>query len=118
MGGPSNCAGTLEIKHKGNLRTVHGWYDGHRVKEEKRLKAVRSSEWNRNASTVVCKQLDCGSAASTQRSYGSKSPAWRFESFCDGSEPSLRKCGKLSPGYLAFSLEVICSGKDNYFLPC
>ena len=115
MGGPSNCAGTLEIKHKGNLRTVHGWYDGHRVKEEKRLKAVRSSEWNRNASTVVCKQLDCGTAVSTaQGSDDTDPPVWRITFSCVGSEASLGECVTVEPRqYWASRLDVICSGNKQ-----
>ena len=97
MGGTSYCPGILEMKHQGEWRPVEGW-----------------SDWNQNSSSVVCRQLGCGSAVSTERSSGSThKPAWRITSPCVGSETSLKDCGTKMSATSLYLLEVICSG--NFF---
>ena len=73
--------------------------------------------FNLKTAAVVCRQLDCGSVITMERT---ESPiyrstrkaelAWAITSLCDGSESSLRECGimKSRPGY--WILEVNCSG--------
>ena len=93
VGGTSKCIGTLEMKHQGEWRPVDGW-----------------SDWNLQSSSVVCRQLECGPAVSTERSSGvTHKPAWRITSPCVGSGSSLGDCGTRSATSL-YVLEVICSG--------
>ena len=94
MGGAGNCTGTLEVKHQGDWRPADG------------------SDWNPKSSAAVCRQLDCGSDVSTQRSSGSTGePVWKIPSSYVVS--SLRECGIKSSQYSIKRLEVICSGNDN-----
>ena len=98
MGGASNCTGTLEVKHQ----------------EDWKPAADFTSNWNLNASSVVCRQLGCGSAVDTKWSSGSeRQPVWWITSSCVGSESSLRECGMTKPGYSTGTLEVICSGNKQ-----
>ena len=99
MGGTSKCIGILEMKHQGEWRPVDGW-----------------SDWNLQSSSVVCRQLDCGSAVSTEwRSDSTHQPGWMIESSCLSSETSLRECGAtFSSTSISFSLEVICSGNNDF----
>ena len=93
VGGTSSCTGILELEHQGEWRPVDGW-----------------SEWNQNSSSVVCRQLGCGSAVSTERSSASThKPAWRISS-CVGSESSLKECGTKMSATSLYVLEVNCSG--------
>ena len=98
MGGASHCAGRLEVKHQGEWRP--GVDDFYR------------STWNMKSSSVVCRQLDCGSAVSRERtSHSTHEPVWWISSSCVGSESSLRECGTKMSGNSTARLEVICSGK-------
>ena len=92
VGGSSNCTGRLKMKHQREWRPVHG------------------SDWTLKSSSVVCRQLDCGSVVSTQRSSSSRQYVWRMRSSCDGSESSLRECGTMNSLNSYDHLEVICSG--------
>ena len=93
-GGTSDCSGILEVKHQDEWRPVDFSYD-----------------WNLKSSSVVCRQLDCGSAVSTQRSSGSTvQPVWKIPSSCVG-QPSMRECGAKSSHNSTETLEVVCSGK-------
>ena len=104
VGGTSKCIGTLEMKHQGEWRPVDGW-----------------SDWNHQSSSVVCRQLGCGSAVSTEQRDGSTNqPAWGIHLDCFGSEFSLksefslRECGLLDSGsYPYSSLYLICSGNKQ-----
>ena len=94
VGGTSNCTGILEMHHQREWRPADG-----------------GSDWNQNSSAVVCRQLDCGSAVSTERSSGSKhQPSWRMTTSCLGSESSLEDCATKMSATSSYVLEVICSG--------
>ena len=76
VGGSSNCSGVLEINHQGEWRSVDGGF-----------------HWNLKSSSVVCRQLNCGSAVSTERSSAfTQQPVWRITPYCVGSETSLSDC--------------------------
>ena len=76
VGGTSSCTGTLEMQHQGEWRAVDAGF-----------------HWNLKSSSVVCRQLDCGSAVSTERSSGfTQEPVWRITPYCAGSEHSLSDC--------------------------
>ena len=99
VGGASHCTGRLEMKHQGEWRPVDGW---------------SGTKWNQNSSAVVCRQLDCGSAVSINRSLGfTEQPVWVIPSPCVGSESSLRECGTNGSFYSTNRLEVICSGNKQ-----
>ena len=96
VGGTSHCSGTLEVKHQGEWRPAD------------------DRNWNKDSSTVVCRQLDCGSAVSTETSSGFPyQPVWRIASTC-GSESSLRECVTAKQKAIStFRLQVICSGNKQ-----
>ena len=106
VGGTSNCTGILEIKHQGEWRPVDGGF-----------------HWNLKSSSVVCRQLDCGSAVSTERSSGfTHEPVWRITPYCVGSESSLSDCAIMETshitqkGLITGKPTVICSGNTIYFI--
>ena len=95
MGGTSHCAGRVETKHEGDWRLmVMSW-------------------WNVKSASVVCRELDCGSAVSIATSSGSDQAAWRIRPSCVGSESSLTECGTKSSSSSRERLEVICSGNKQ-----
>ena len=97
MGGASHCAGRLEMKHQEEWRPV-GPYD----------------YWNHKSSSVVCRQLDCGSAVSAEWRHGSTDqPTWSIDTTCGGDESSLRECGAVRSDTSSSSLELICSGNKQ-----
>ena len=97
VGGTSHCNGILEMKHQGDWRPLDG-----------------QSDWNLKSSSVVCRQLDCGSDVSTQRTFGSTvQPVWWITTDCVGHEPSLRECRTQMSHYSTVRLEMICSGNTN-----
>ena len=101
MGGTTHCSGTLEVKHEGEWRAVSGWSE--RV----------DSDWLQKASSVVCKQMDCGSAVTTERTRGHTSePVWVISScyYHDGDEFSLKQCEIESESSDPSRIKVICSG--------
>ncbi|XP_067413335.1 soluble scavenger receptor cysteine-rich domain-containing protein SSC5D [Emydura macquarii macquarii] len=76
-GGPSGCAGRVEISYKG------------------RWGSVCDDEWDLADAAVVCRQLDCGSVLSAPVGawFGEGAgPIWLSEVRCQGSEPHLRHC--------------------------
>ncbi|KAG9259735.1 deleted in malignant brain tumors 1 protein-like, partial [Astyanax mexicanus] len=73
--GGSRCAGTVEIFHSGEWRKVSEDY------------------WSMNDVSVVCRQLNCGSAlAAITRRSKKKQSGWNVGFYCRGSESELRKC--------------------------
>ena len=100
VGGTSNCTGILEVKHQGDWRPA--------------ADLAVTSNWNLNSSSVVCKQLGCGSAVDTKRIHGSsRQPVWWISSSCNGSESTLRECVTMQGLGSGDRLEVICSGNDK-----
>ena len=103
VGGTSNCIGTLEMQHQGEWRPVDGGF-----------------HWNLKSSSVVCRQLDCGSAVSTERSSGfTQEPVWRITPYCAGSEHSLSDCVIMETshttrkGLITGRPTVTCSGNST-----
>ncbi|KAM8761542.1 scavenger receptor cysteine-rich type 1 protein M130-like [Acanthopagrus schlegelii] len=96
VGGDSRCAGTLELKHQGEWRTVSETY------------------WNPKTAAVVCRELDCGSAVSVrQREESSARLLWRIWSKCLQSGSAMRDC--VTSGYSPSVLSFTCS--DLLILP-
>ena len=94
-GGTSKCIGILEMEHQGEWRPVDGGF-----------------HWNLKSSSVVCRQLNCGSAVSREMTSASThEPVWWISASCVGSESSLRECGTKQSGNSTARLEIICSGK-------
>ena len=97
MGGTSDCNGRLEMNLHGEWRAVLAWFD-----------------WNRMSSSVACRQLDCGSAVSTEFTTSSTpEPGWMIPSSCVGSETSLVECGLVKAYNATVTLRVSCSGKTR-----
>ena len=72
------------------------------------------SDWNLKLTTVVCRQLDCGSVVSIERaSVSTDQPVWKIESSCVGSESSLRECATKVSQNSTDTLKLICSGNTN-----
>uniref|UniRef100_A0A8P4KEM4 SRCR domain-containing protein n=1 Tax=Dicentrarchus labrax TaxID=13489 RepID=A0A8P4KEM4_DICLA len=91
VGGDSRCAGTLELKHKGDWRPVGG------------------SGWTLKEANVVCRNLDCGSAVSIGERKSKYRPVWLITSDCVNYGSSLRDCAS---SYSSSSiLNLTCSGK-------
>lgn len=96
FGGTSRCDGTLQMKQHREWRPV-----------------VNNGgvEWNQKVASVVCHQLNCGSAVSTKiRDSSSRNPVWQLRYPCAQADSLLNDC--LVPEDLRSSiiLEVICSG--------
>ncbi|KAI4794021.1 hypothetical protein KUCAC02_032334 [Chaenocephalus aceratus] len=94
VGGESRCAGDLEVKHQGEWRPVGGY----------------SSLWTLKAASVLCRDLDCGSAVSVgERVESSVRSLWWIRSDCVESGSALRECAE-TLAFLRF-LTLTCSGK-------
>ncbi|XP_044059867.1 scavenger receptor cysteine-rich type 1 protein M130-like isoform X2 [Siniperca chuatsi] len=95
VGEASRCAGTLEMKHKGEWRPVADW----------------ESEWDQKSAAAVCRLLDCGAAVSTTMTDDSSDRlVWWIKSSCVKSTSALLECVVLSGIIETFSgLDVICS---------
>ncbi|XP_030255959.1 scavenger receptor cysteine-rich type 1 protein M160-like [Sparus aurata] len=94
VGRSSRCAGELEVKQQGMWR---------KVIDEK-------SQWNLKTADAVCRQLDCGSAVSTEKiqslTYG---PVWEIRSTCLQSGSPVSDCVSTTTDTNNFHLEVKCS---------
>ena len=102
VGGIGHCVGMLEMKH------------------ERQWRPADHQSWDQRSASVLCRQLECGTAISTQRTSDSTlGPVWVMRSSCDGSESSLRWCGRRNIDqnvkYVTSTkrLEVICSGNKH-----
>ncbi|XP_071394199.1 scavenger receptor cysteine-rich type 1 protein M130-like, partial [Centroberyx affinis] len=95
VGGASRCAGGLEMKQHGDWRPV----------------VDRFSVWSLKSAAVVCRQLDCGSAVSTERRKNSSSRSvWRIRSSCLQSGSTLMECVLTWSVSSSSSLQITCSG--------
>ncbi|XP_037652215.1 scavenger receptor cysteine-rich type 1 protein M160-like [Sebastes umbrosus] len=94
VGGDSRCAGTLEVKHRGDWRPVSGYDYG----------------WTLKEAAAVCRELDCGSAVSVEhREESSWRSVWWISSDCVHSGSALRECA--TSDYSNSILDLTCSGK-------
>ncbi|KAG8015174.1 Deleted in malignant brain tumors 1 protein, partial [Nibea albiflora] len=73
-GGNSSCSGRVEIFH-------HGWWG-----------TVCNDSWSLDNAHVVCRQLGCGWAISTQYFGEGTGPIWLDEVMCTGNESKLTEC--------------------------
>uniref|UniRef100_A0A671UK23 SRCR domain-containing protein n=1 Tax=Sparus aurata TaxID=8175 RepID=A0A671UK23_SPAAU len=96
VGGDSRCAGTLELKHQGEWRTVS------------------YSDWSLKTAAVVCRELDCGSAVSVrERRESSDRSVLRIRSNCVQSGSAVRDC--VTFDYSSKVLDLTCSGQMEKF---
>ncbi|KAM8769224.1 scavenger receptor cysteine-rich type 1 protein M130-like isoform 2-T2 [Acanthopagrus schlegelii] len=103
VGGSSRCSGELEVKQLGVWR---------KVDEEK-------SQWNLKTADAACRQLDCGSAVSTERIQSLTSiPVWRITSTCLQSGSAISDCASKTTDYANYHLEVKCSGNSSKHISC
>ncbi|XP_071396150.1 uncharacterized protein [Centroberyx affinis] len=94
VGGASRCAGGLEVKQHGDWKPVDDW----------------NWNWNLKSAAVVCRQLDCGSAVSTERRKNSSSRSvWRIRSSCLQLGSTLRECVETESDSSPLSLQITCS---------
>ncbi|XP_051250659.1 collagen alpha-4(VI) chain-like [Dicentrarchus labrax] len=88
VGGDSRCAGTLEVK-QGEWRPVIG------------------SDWNLTSASVVCRELNCGSAVLiVTKEESSVKSAWWISSDCVHSGSALRECATSS--VTSYILNITC----------
>ncbi|XP_059208080.1 scavenger receptor cysteine-rich type 1 protein M130-like [Centropristis striata] len=88
VGEDSRCAGTLELKHEGEWRTVS------------------SAFWTLKETASICRELDCGSAVSVRREDSSYRSVWQTSPVCALSE-SLREC--VASSFHSSIFNVTCS---------
>ncbi|KAI9999645.1 hypothetical protein NQD34_018312, partial [Periophthalmus magnuspinnatus] len=94
VGGASRCAGTVELRHRGEWR---------------RVEPLRP--WDLEHAAAVCRDLDCGSAVyREERRDFPHSPVWRVYSDCV-KKSAVRECADGSSSSSS-GLEVKCSGKS------
>ncbi|XP_055011900.1 scavenger receptor cysteine-rich domain-containing protein SCART1-like [Boleophthalmus pectinirostris] len=95
VGGASRCAGTVEVKHRGEWRRV-----------------VDSSHlWDQEATDAVCRHLDCGSAVYGEQGDFPESRVWEVTSDCV-KKSSVRECVSGSSSS-SDGLQVKCSESDS-----
>ncbi|XP_055086687.1 scavenger receptor cysteine-rich type 1 protein M130-like [Periophthalmus magnuspinnatus] len=98
VGGASRCAGTVEVRHRGEWR---------------RMEPDRP--WLLEDTAAVCRDLDCGSAVyGEEREDFPQSPVWRVSPDCV-EKSAVRHCvyGSSSSSSSSSGLEVKCSDLLN-----
>lgn len=101
MNGPSHCAGRVEVLYD------HEWG------------TVCDDGWDQKDATVVCRQLNCGKAVSTQgANFGRGSDRiWLDDVNCTGTEATLSECRARSWGdhncHHGEDVSVVCSGNSQ-----
>lgn len=99
MGENSRCAGTLEMINNGEWRPVAQWDSG----------------WDQKSAAAVCRELDCGSAVSTEPTDDSLDRlVWWIRYSCVHSASTLLECVIQTDDFETYvGLEVICSGNTE-----
>ncbi|XP_048012234.1 CD5 antigen-like [Megalobrama amblycephala] len=80
VGGPSRCAGRVEVLHRGQWGTVCDFY------------------WDMPDAAVVCRELDCGEpvdAVGGAKFGPGSGTIWTNRKTCTGSESTLKNCGSV-----------------------
>ncbi|XP_072314849.1 scavenger receptor cysteine-rich domain-containing protein SCART1-like [Eucyclogobius newberryi] len=103
VGGASRCAGTVQVKLRGEWRRGVTYDPFSPVWDP----------WDLGATAAVCRDLDCGSAVSGgARSDFPESRVWNISSDCV-KESTVTECVRSSDSFSSSALDVVCSGKEN-----
>ncbi|XP_055080281.1 CD5 antigen-like [Periophthalmus magnuspinnatus] len=103
VGGASRCAGTVEVRHRGEWRRMRP--DG------------LSGLWFLEDTAAVCRDLDCGSAVhGEEREDFLWSPVWWVSSDCV-KMTAMRECVYGSESSSSLGVEVKCSGPPSSLPP-
>uniref|UniRef100_A0AAV2KIY6 Phosphorylase b kinase regulatory subunit n=1 Tax=Knipowitschia caucasica TaxID=637954 RepID=A0AAV2KIY6_KNICA len=95
VGGASRCAGTVELRHKGEWRKVESPF----------------GNWIPKQTETVCKELDCGSAVSEEKIKDGTEGGWLVFPDCMTAS-TVRQCvGTAS--YFTSKVKVVCSDLLN-----
>ncbi|XP_051255595.1 scavenger receptor cysteine-rich type 1 protein M160-like [Dicentrarchus labrax] len=94
VGGTSRCTGILELKHRGEWKSV----------------VNADFRWDLKVAAAMCGRLDCGSVVSAaKRTESSERPVWWINSPCVQSESTLKECVTMKDQLSEYSLEITCS---------